>query len=134
MSKATNQTKSAKSKAATQTNPAKHRNTLLTIALVLVILHGILVVALYWIGAPETQRSVGSFALWVTLLAAVADVVAGVAMWFWKRWGIYLYAVATVAAAVASLLATGSMLFLFGALLPAIIVLYIIAMQRDTFE
>ena len=138
MSKATKPTNSTKSKAPTkaaaQTEPAKQRNTLLTIALVLVILHGILVVALFWAGAPETQRTVGSIALWLTILAAVGDVVAAVGMWNWKRWGIYLYAIATVAAAVGALLATGSMLFLFGSMLPAIIVLYIVAMQRDKFE
>jgi hypothetical protein len=138
MSKATKQTNSTKTKAPTkaaaQTKPAKQRNTLLTIALVLVILHGILIVALFWAGAPEAQRTVGSIALWLTVLAALADVVAAIAMWYWKLWGIYLYAIATVAAAVGALLATGSMLFLFGSLLPAIVVLYIVAMQRNKFE
>ena len=128
------QPKAAPSKATTQTKPAKQRNTLLTVALVLVILHAILVLALFWFGAPEAQRTVGSIALWLTGLSAIADIVAAVAMWFWKQWGIYLYAIATVAAAVGALLATGSMLFLFGALLPAIIVLYIVAMQRNKFE
>ena len=92
MSKATKQTNSTtnqkhRTKAAAQTKPAKQRNTLLTIALVLVILHGILVVALFWAGAPETQRTVGSIALWLTILAAVGDVVAAVGMWFWKQLG-----------------------------------------------
>lgn len=130
----TTQPKAAPSKATTQTKPAKQRNTLLTIALVLVILHAILVLALFWFGAPESQRTVGNIALWLTGLSAIADIVAAAAMWFWKQWGIYLYAIATVAAAVGALLATGSMLFLFGALLPAIIVLYIVAMQRNKFE
>jgi hypothetical protein len=130
-SKATSQ---ATAKTTAQPKPAKQRNTLLTIALVLVILHGILILALFWFGAPETQRTVASIALWLTILAAIGDIVAAVGMWLWKQWGIYLYAAATIAGAVGALLATGSMLFLFGALLPAIIVLYIVAMQRNKFE
>jgi hypothetical protein len=126
--------KAASPKATTQTKRAKQRNTLLTIALVLVILHAILVVGIFWFGAPEAQRTIGSIALWLTGLSAIADIVAAVAMWFWKQWGIYLYGIATLAGAVGALLATGSMLFLFGALLPAIIVLYIVAIQRDKFE
>jgi len=33
-----------------------------------------------------------------------------------------------------AVMASGDLLLLFGALLPAIIVLYIVAMQRDKFE
>ena len=126
--------KSAPAKTNTQAKPAKQRNLLLTIALILVVLHGILVVALFWFGAPETQRTVGSIALWLTVLSALGDVVAAVAMWFWKQWGIYLYGIATIAGGIGAMLATGSMLFLFGAILPAIVVLYIVAMQRNKFE
>ncbi len=90
--------------------------------------------ALFWFGAPETQRAVGSIALWLTVLSALGDVVAAVAMWFWKKWGIYLYGIATIAGGIGAMLATGSMLFLFGAILPAIVVLYIVAMQRNKFE
>jgi hypothetical protein len=126
--------KSAPAKTNTQAKPAKQRNLLLTIALILVILHAILVLGLFWFGAPETQRAVGSIALWLTVLSALGDVVAAVAMWFWKKWGIYLYGIATIAGGIGAMLATGSMLFLFGAILPAIVVLYIVAMQRNKFE
>lgn len=121
-------------KATSKAKPAKHRNTLLTIALILVILHGLFMVAVYWTSVPEVQRGPTNVALWVMLLAAVASVVAGAAMWFWKKWGIYLYGAAAVAEAAVGLLATGSLMMVFGALLPAIVVLYIIMMQRDKFE
>jgi len=133
-SQTTQASKSAPAKTNTQAKPAKQRNLLLTIALILVILHAILVLGLFWFGAPETQRVVGSIALWLTVLSALGDVVAAVAMWFWKKWGIYLYGIATIAGGIGAMLATGSMLFFFGAILPAIIVLYIVAMQRNKFE
>jgi hypothetical protein len=64
----------------------------------------------------------------------VADVVAAIAMWYWKRWGIYLYGVAAIGAAIVAVMASGDLFLLFGALLPAIIVLYIVTMQREKFE
>ena len=73
------------SKASSQARPAQRRSTLLTIALVLVILQGIFLAVVYWTVLPDAQRTLGNIALWLMLLAAVADVVAGIAMWFWKR-------------------------------------------------
>ena len=44
-------------------------------------------------------------------------------MWFWKRWGIYLYVVATFVLAGVVLLQTGNMIMFFGAIIPMFIVL-----------
>lgn len=55
----------------------------------------------------------------------MASVVAGIAMWFWKRWGIYLYVVATFTLGGTVLLKTGSLNMMFGAILPMIVVIYI---------
>jgi Na+/proline symporter len=122
------------SKASSQARPAQRRSTLLTIALVLVILQGIFLAVVYWTVLPDAQRTLGNIALWLMLLAAVADVVAGIAMWFWKRWGIYLYGVAAIVGAAVALLASGDLFLVFGALLPSIIVLYIVLTQRNAFE
>jgi hypothetical protein len=122
------------SKASSQARPAQRRSTLLTIALVLVILQGIYLAVVYWTVLPDAQRTLGNIALWLMLLAAVADVVAGIAMWFWKRWGIYLYGVAAIVGAAVALLASGDLFLVFGALLPSIIVLYIVLTQRNAFE
>lgn len=122
------------SKALSQAKPAKRRSTLLTIALVLVILQGIFLAVVYWTVLPDAQRTLGNIALWIMFLAAAADVVAGIAMWFWKRWGIYLYGVAAIVGAAVALLASGDLFLVLGALLPAIIVLYIVLTQRNAFE
>lgn len=129
MAKAATPTKSAQAKPA-----QKRRNTLLTIALVLVILHGIVLALVFWSIEPEASRTLTNISLAVAALAALADVVAGVAMWFWKKWGIYLYAASAIATAIAGLVASGSLLMVFSALLPAIIVLYIVMAQREKFE
>ena len=126
------QTTSAKQ---TKQAPArKQRNTLLTIALALVFLHGLLMFAIFWTVRPEVERTWGNIAVWLMILSAVGDIVAAAAMWYWKRWGIYLYGVAAVGSAIVAVMASGDLFLLFGALLPAIIVLYIVMMQRNKFE
>ncbi len=108
-----------------------HRSTLQTIALIYVALHGFL----FWLtarsmpGAEDSTLTLSLFAL-----ASFASIVAAIAMWFWKRWGIYLYVVATMVLAGAVLLQTGSMIMLFGAILPVIIVLYIFSKSFKDFS
>ena len=114
------------------------RTTLQTIALVYIILHGFL----FWATArsmpvPDTSFTrilSPSLALTLIGLASLAAVIAGIAMWFWKRWGLYLYVVATIVLAVVTMLKTGSMIMLFGVLLPAIIVLYIFSRALKYFK
>jgi len=118
------------SKASKKHEPIKpHRTTLQTIALVYVIIHGFI----FWLTAnsipvEDAANALVSQSIAVGLIgiASLASVVAGIAMWFWKRWGIYLYVVATFVLAGAVLLRTGSMIMLFGALIPMFIVAYIL--------
>ncbi|MCB9122662.1 MAG: hypothetical protein H6640_23280 [Caldilineaceae bacterium] len=122
------------SKAKPAPKPAKHRNTWLTVALVIVFLHGLLMAAIFWTVRPDVGKAWGNIAVWIMILSAVGDIVAAAAMWLWKRWGIYLYGLAAIGSAIVAVMASGDLFLLFGALLPAIIVLYIVMMQRDKFE
>ena len=122
------------SKAKPAPKPIKHRNTWLTVALVIVFLHGILMAAIFWTVRPDVEKTWGNIAVWIMILSAVGDIVAAAAMWLWKRWGIYLYGLAAIGSAIVAVMASGDLFLLFGALLPAIIVLYIVMMQRDKFE
>lgn len=115
-----------------------HRTTLQTIALVYVILHGFL----FWATArsmPVVDNSITrildpNLALTLIGVASLMAIIAGIAMWFWKRWGLYLYVVATIVLAVVIMMKTGSMIMLFGVLLPAIIVLYIFSQALKYFK
>ena len=113
---------------------AKKRGALITTVLVIVALHGVLMTAAYYSMVDETLRSLGNWMLLTMIATSAADIVAAVAMWFWKRWGMILYGVAAAVQAGIAVLATGDIFLLFGALLPAIIVLYILATKRDQFE
>jgi hypothetical protein len=54
-------------------------------------------------------------------------------MWFWKRWGIYLYVAAGIGTAVVFLMRTGSAWMFFGAFLPLVIVGYILQPRLKYF-
>lgn len=112
----------------------KQRGALITTALVLVVLHGIFMSAAFYTVLGEADRSIGNLALLTMFATSAADIVAAAAMWFWKRWGMLLYGVAAVVQAVIVVLASGDIFLLFGVLLPAIIVLYILATRRNQFE
>ena len=118
-----------------QPQPAKKtRGALIAVVLVAVALHGLILSAVYFSVLGEAERNVGNWALMAMFATSAADIVAAVAMWFWKRWGMILYGVAAAVQAGIAVLATGDIFLLFGALLPAIIVLYILATKRDQFE
>ena len=118
-----------------QKQPAsKKRGALITTVLVIVALHGVLMTVAYYSMVDETQRSLGNWMLLAMIATSAADIVAAGGMWFCKRWGMILYGVAAAVQAAVAVLATGDIFLLFGALLPAIIVLYILATRRDQFE
>ena len=97
---------------------APHRTSLQTAALVYVILHGFI----FWAIARSMPSEETTLALILFALTALASVIAGVAMWNWKRWGLYLYVGAGLALAGVVLLKTMSLMMVFGALLPMMIV------------
>ena len=98
-----------------------HRTSLQTAALVYVILHGFII----WALARSMPSEETTLALVLLTLTALASVIAGIAMWNWKRWGLYLYVGASLALAGVVLLKTISLLMMFGAALPMIVVIYI---------
>ena len=108
-----------------------HRSTLQTIALIYVALHGFL----FWLtarsmpGAEDSTLTLSLFAL-----ASFASIVAAIAMWFWKRWGIYVYVIATFVLAGVMLLQPGGWILFFGAFIPMVIVLYIFSKSFKYFK
>lgn len=99
-----------------------HRTGLQASALVYVVLHGFV----FWGLARSISSEETTLALVLFALTALASVIAGIAMWYWKRWGLYLYVVASVVLAGVALLKTASLMMMFGALLPMIIVIFIL--------
>lgn len=106
----------------------KERGTLLTVLLVLIGLHAVFAT---WLGYITLQEEYArtTWGLPLMTLVSVAAIVAAAAMWYWKLWGIYLYAFVCITQAVVHLAMTGSLMVVFYDLLPLSIVAYVISLQ-----
>ena len=103
----------------------KERGCWLTGWLILMLVHGIVSSLLIFY-----QRNLegGDQTIWLglLLLASIAIVVATVAIWYWQRWGLILYAIAIGASIVAGLILTRTQLWVFHEIIPLAILGYLI--------
>lgn len=113
----------------------KERGTVLSVLLVLIFLHAVLATAVAY-STLKAEYAATSWVLPLMGLVSLADIVAAVGMWYWKKWAITLYAVTRVIATVIHLMLTGSLLVVFYDLLPVAILVYVIDLQskRKLFE
>jgi hypothetical protein len=122
-------------KKSTPTPIQKERKPYLTIALLIVMLFNIGLTVLLF----NEKRLLGaSFAdvpwyAWMMVLTSIASAVAAIALWYWKKWGLYLYLGSALASAffmvLGGLLGAG-----FSALAPAALVGYLISLNWKQFE
>jgi hypothetical protein len=106
----------------------KERGTLLSILIILIGLHGVLGTYIGY-ASMKAEYANAPWVLPVLTLVSVAAVVAAVAMWYWKQWGIYLYAVVCIAQAAVHLMVTGDLFIVFYDILPVAILAYVINLQ-----
>lgn len=65
---------------------------------------------------------------------AIADIVAAIGLWGWKKWAYYLYLAATLVAIGLGLITTGSAMFAFSRIIPFAIVGYIVMPKWKYFD
>jgi Na+/glutamate symporter len=110
----------------------KEHGTLLMIALVIIAIHGIIAAYLYSTlsTAPEIQRP------WIISMMVIhflANIVAAIGIYYWKKWSLYVYAASAVLALVAGLISVGiwSMFYL---ILPLVILGWVLRSKWGYFE
>jgi len=117
------QAKSSSSKS--QPQHSKKRSIAYIIAVWYVILHGF-----FWAAASiATHRAeVDKYPVLFGLLiaSALVSVVAGVGMWFWKKWAGYLYLVTGIAMGLLVTMLSGDLWLALGSFMPVIVVLYVV--------
>ena len=119
----TQQTKqTSQTKPTSQGRPAsqparKVRGGWLTAILIFIVLDGLLGAALL-IAFRRADGPPLPVLATLAALAAVGSIVAGVALWYWKRWGLYLYIVATAATICVGLIVLPSLFTAFHAIIP----------------
>ena len=113
---------------------AKERGTWLSIWLIFIMVHGIIATIL--IGYLQQQEQITRFpwALPVLVALSLADIVAGIATWYWKKWGLTLYAISTVVSIVVGLIVTASQLIVFHDIIPLVILGYLVKDKMKLFD
>ena len=110
------------------------RGCLLTGAIILVGISGLLTLVTIFAENGFQTTNIPTWFIVAGAAAAVADIVAAIGLWGWKKWAYYLYLAATLVSVVLGLLATGSALFAFSRILPFAIVGYIVMTKWKYFD
>jgi hypothetical protein len=110
----------------------REHGALLTIALIVMGVHGLVAAYLYYAlsTAPEVQRP---WVLGMMVLHFLMNVAAAVGIYYWKKWGLYVYVISTVIALVAGLISIG-VWSVFYMVLPLVIVGWLLRTKWDYFD
>lgn len=125
--------KSSSSYVSSKSKPAvKKRTTLMTIALVVIVLHGLFAAIAY--STLKSDPSVNHPAL-ITMAVVhfLANVVAAYGIYKWKKWGLQVYAYSAILGVVVGSMAMG-LWSIFVLILPLVILGYIFKAHYDQFE
>jgi hypothetical protein len=110
----------------------KKRGTALTIALIIIVLHGAAAAIAYssMSTGPDVQRP------WIISMFVIhflANIVAAIGIFLWKKWGISLYAASSILGVVAGALGVG-LWSIFYLILPLVILGYIVKSKLKFFS
>ena len=108
------------------------RGTVLTVLLVIMALHGIVATVLYNSLGKEDYIT-RPWLVTLMVIHSLANVIAAVGIWQWKKWGWQLYIASTVLSLVVGLLTVG-MWSAFYMVLPLAIVGWALRTKWDNFS
>jgi hypothetical protein len=130
-----NNSNSKKNGSASKTTAERTRKPYLTAALVLILVINIGLTLLLFNERRVLEMSFAQvpWQAWAMILTSIANVVAAAALWYWKRWGLYVYLGSALVSALVLVLA-GMIGVGFGALAPALIVGYLFSLNWKQFE
>jgi membrane protein YdbS with pleckstrin-like domain len=111
----------------------RERGTWLSLWLILILLHGIFASGLIWYLRAQRSDPSPSWMLAILFVLAIADIVAAVAAWYWKKWGLWLYTISTVIGIVVGLVLTASQLIVFHDIIPLAILGYLVRNKWGDF-
>ncbi len=112
---------------------AKVRGTWLTVALVIIALHGLLAAIFY--ATVRLQEADLDRPMVLTLMSIhfLANLVAAIGIWYWKKWALYVYAMSAVLALVLGLVTVGAW-SVFYMILPVAILGWLLQTKWDNFS
>ena len=111
---------------------AKERGFWLSLILVVMALHGLFGTVFYYV--IRTQDALDRpWIISLMVLHSLANVVAAVGIWFWKKWALYIYAASTVLAIFVGLISIGlwSVLYM---IMPFVILGWVLRTKWSNFD
>jgi len=110
----------------------KHHGTLLKIALIIMVVHGIFGAYLFYSLKvdPAVERP---WILGLMVVHFLANILAAVGIFYWKQWGLYVYAASAIIALVVGLVSIGAW-SVFYMVLPVAILGWLLRTKWDNFE
>ena len=112
----------------------KDRGTWLSLWLILIMLHGIIASGLIWYLRAQDNESSPVWMLAILLVLAIADIVAAIGAWYWKKWGLWLYAISTIVGIAVGLVLTRTQLIVLHDIIPLVILGYLIKDKQKWFD
>jgi hypothetical protein len=110
----------------------KPRGILLSIALIIMAIHGIIGTVIYY--AIRTQDVLERpWIITLMIIHSLLNILAAVAIWYWKKWGLYVYTVSTGISIVAGLVSIG-MWSVFYMIFPFVILGWLLRTKWKNFE
>lgn len=111
---------------------SKNRGIWLSVWLILMVLHAIL---MFFLVRDATTQGYAEQS-WITAALAITSLaiaISAVAIWFWKKWGLYLYGIAIIVEMALGVILTGSVWFILYDIIPPVILGYLIREKWDDF-
>jgi hypothetical protein len=112
------------------TPPKKVRGGWLTAALIFIAVHAVFTAVLLLVYKKQAGPIPTPWLWTASVLIALAEIGGAVAMWFWKRRGLYLFVGAILAGIVVGFLVYPSQLAAFHGIIPILILGYILQRQN----
>ena len=112
----------------------KERGIWLSLWLILIGLHGLIASGLIWYLRAQGNESSPAWMLAILFVLGIVDIVAAIAAWYWKKWGLWLYVISTVVGIAVGLVLTRTQLIVFHDIIPLVILGYLVKDKQKWFD
>jgi peptidoglycan biosynthesis protein MviN/MurJ (putative lipid II flippase) len=110
----------------------KERGFWLQLLLIIMAIHGIFATYFYYTVRTQEPYLERPMILTLMVIHSLANVIAAVGIWYWKKWALYVYAGSTILALVVGLLSVGAW-SVFYMILPLIILGWVLRTKWGYF-
>ncbi|MGB2909578.1 MAG: hypothetical protein WBD56_13230 [Anaerolineales bacterium] len=105
----------------------------LSLVLILIMIHSIFSIWFVYNAQQDPNAMTTPWLIGALVLVAIAKFFAAIAIWNWKKWGLYLFAVSVVVSVIIGLMLTGWWLIVFNEVLPLAILGWLIRDKWSNF-